>query len=203
MARPPKADYRPLMEAAAHRMLMAGEDLTVAGIASDVGVSPGLVHFYFGDRQALVDAAWRSIFMAFVDSDLDDTAAFAEANDWNGVNELVQRIFARDRDSTHLTHVRASVESRSNQALADLLAESTENTVASWKTIMDRYIEAGVADTPLDTEALATLFVAVPMGVAVVAPSLSDEQREMVAQAWATMIRAVLEPGFELPAAGD
>lgn len=203
MARTPKEDYRPLMEAAAARMLMAGEELTVSGVANEVDVSAGLVHFYFGDRQSLVDAAWRSIFMAFVDSDLDDTTAFAEANDWNGVNEIVHRIFAEDRDSTHLTHVRASVEARGNEALAELLADATRNTVASWRTTMDRYIEAGVAATPLDTEALATLLVAVPMGVAVVAPSLTDEQRNGVAEAWATMIRAVLEPGFELPADGS
>ena len=63
-------------------------------VATELEVSPALVHFYFGSRQTLVDAAWRSIMMAFVSSDQDDVVTFAETSDWDGVGDLVRRIFS-------------------------------------------------------------------------------------------------------------
>lgn len=188
----------PLMIEAAGRRLALGQEVTVAAVAAEVGVSPGLVHFYFGDRQQLVDAAWRTILMAFVPSDQADVTAFAETRDWDGVAELVRHIFSAERDQVHLSHVRASVEAQRSEVLRALMAETTEVTVESWRSIMDRYIALGVASTPLDTEALALMFVAMPMGVAVVAPELTDHQRAIVAEAWSTMIRAVLDPEFSV-----
>jgi AcrR family transcriptional regulator len=192
----------PLMIDAARRRLEAGDEVTIGAVAAELEVSPALVHFYFGSRQALVDAAWRSIMMAFVSSDQDDVVTFAETSDWDGVGDLVRRIFSPDRDVVHLTHVRAAVEAMRAPALRQLLVEATDVTVGEWKSLIDRYRAAGVVSTPLDGEALGLLFVAVPMGVAVVAPELTDRQRAIVAEAWATMIRAVLDPDFVLPRPG-
>ncbi|MBI5090009.1 MAG: TetR family transcriptional regulator [Actinobacteria bacterium] len=199
MARIAKADYMSIMVEAARRRLEAGDEVTIGAIATELGVSPGLVHFYFGSRQALIDAAWRSIMMAFVANDQDDVTTFAETNDWDGVTELVHRIFANERDAVHLTHVRAAVEAMRAPELRRLLLEATDVTVASWKELIERYTALGVVSSPLDAEALAMLFMAVPMGVAVVAPELTDHQREIVAEAWAMMIRAVLDPTFVVP----
>ncbi|MGD9998934.1 MAG: TetR family transcriptional regulator [Ilumatobacteraceae bacterium] len=199
MARIAKADYLSLMVDAARRRLEAGDEVTIGAIAAELGVSAGLVHFYFGSRQALIDAAWRSIMMAFVANDQDDVTTFAETSDWDGVAELVRRIFSPERDLVHLTHVRAAVEAMRAPELRALLLEATDVTVASWKELIDRYSALGVVSTPLDSEALAMLFMAVPMGIAVVAPELTDRQRSTVAEAWAMMIRAVLDPTFTVP----
>jgi Bacterial regulatory proteins, tetR family. len=108
MARPPKEDWVPLMRQEAVKRLEAGRDVKVMDIAEVLGTSPALVHFYFGDRQHLVDEAWREILWAFVDQDSERVAEFAKERDWNGVGELVRDVLSEARDATHIAHVRAA-----------------------------------------------------------------------------------------------
>ncbi|MGY6499459.1 MAG: TetR/AcrR family transcriptional regulator [Acidimicrobiales bacterium] len=199
MARAPKADYVPLMIAAARRRIEAGEEVSVTRIAEELEVSPGLVHFYFGDRQSLVDAAWREILMAYVNHDLGTVSELAEEANWDGIHELVRQIFSPERDDIHLAHVAASVEATRSEVLADTFAEATAVTVESWKALMEAGIEMGLADTALDTETLGLMFMALPLGVTAVRPDLSAEQREHLANAWTAMIRAVLDPTYVVP----
>jgi AcrR family transcriptional regulator len=98
MARTAKADYRALMTQVARRRLESGEEVTVTSVAAELNVSPGLVHFYFGDRQSLLNSAWQEILMAHVDGDVAAVRSFAESADWNGLRELSDRVFAEDRD---------------------------------------------------------------------------------------------------------
>lgn len=196
MARAPKADYVPLMIAAARRRIEGGEEVSVTRIAEELEVSPGLVHFYFGDRQSLVDAAWREILMAYVNHDLGTVTELAEAANWDGIHDLVREIFSPERDSIHLAHIAASVEARRSEALAETFAEATTVTVESWQALMEVGMEMGLADTGLDTEAIGLMLMAMPLGVAVARPTLTDAQREHLADAWTAMIRAVLDPTY-------
>ena len=82
MARPPKEDWVPLMRSEAVKRLREGRDVKVMEIAEDLGTSPALVHFYFGDRQHLVDEAWREILWAYVDQDSERVAEFAKDRNW-------------------------------------------------------------------------------------------------------------------------
>jgi hypothetical protein len=43
------------------------------------------VHFYFGDRQSLVNAAWHEILMAHVSDDLAAVDQLAEEANWSGL----------------------------------------------------------------------------------------------------------------------
>ena len=196
MARPPKEDWVPLMRQTAVRRLQEGRDIKVMEIAEELGTSPALVHFYFGDRQHLVDEAWREILWAFVDDDAQRVARFAEDRDWGGVEQLVHDILSEERDATHAAHVRASGEGMSSPDLAATLREVHEATIAKWVGLLRQSIASGQAETTLDVDALATLIVAVPIGLAAVDPDMESDRREAIAQAYTAMLRSVLDADY-------
>jgi AcrR family transcriptional regulator len=197
MARPPKDDWVPLMRGRAVERLKAGSDVKVMEIAEELGTSPGLVHFYFGDRQHLIDEAWREILWSFVEEDSDEVTRFAKERDWDGVSALIRRILSPDRDATHLAHVRAAAEGQQSSDLDGTLREVHEATIVRWRELIQASVADGTITTDLDADALATLIVAVPLGLAAVVPALSPERRREVARAYATMLRAVLDPEYD------
>jgi AcrR family transcriptional regulator len=134
MARPPKEDWVPLMRQEAVKRLQAGRDVKVMDIAEELGTSPALVHFYFGDRQHLVDEAWREILWAFVDQDAERVADFAKDRNWDGVAELVRDVLAEDRDETHVAHVRAAGEGMSPGTFGRRCARSTSRPSTAGST---------------------------------------------------------------------
>jgi len=196
MARPPKEDWVPLMREKAVQRLKEGRDVKVMDIAEELGTSPALVHFYFGDRQHLVDEAWREILWAFVEDDAQSVARLAEDRDWDGVAELVRDILSEKRDATHAAHVRASGEGMSSPDLAATLREVHEATIAKWVDLLRTSIAAGQAETTLELDALATLIVAVPIGLAAVDPDMEPERRSAIAEAYTAMLRAVLDADY-------
>ena len=196
MARPPKEDWVPLMRQKAVDRLKDGRDVKVMEIAEELGTSPALVHFYFGDRQHLVDEAWREILWAYVDDDTAEIARFAQDRDWEGVERLVRDILSADRDATHVAHVRAAGEGASSGDLRATLREVHESTIDRWVQLLRAGIEAGQAETPLDLDALATLIVAVPIGLAAVDPEMEPARRRAVATAYTAMLRAVLDADY-------
>ena len=196
MARPPKEDWVPLMREKAVERLKERVDVKVMDIAEELGTSPALVHFYFGDRQHLVDEAWRQILWAYVEDDSAEVARFAEDRDWDGVAQLVRSILSKERDAIHLAHVRAAGEATASPVLAATLREVHESTIDRWVTQLKESIAQGQAETPLDLDALATLIVAVPIGLAAIDPEMSPQRRRAVSEAYTTMLRAVLNADF-------
>ena len=196
MARPPKEDWVPLMRGEAVRTLKEGGEVKVMEIAERLGTSPALVHFYFGDRRHLIDEAWRDILWAFVDDDAGDVARFASDRDWDGVAQLVREILSPKRDDTHAAHVRAAGEGLASNDLRATLREVHEATIGRWVELLRTTIEAGQAETRLDLDAIATLVVAVPIGLAAVDPDMSPQRRRAVAEAYTAMLRAVLDSDY-------
>jgi AcrR family transcriptional regulator len=196
MARPPKEDWVPLMREKAVQRLKEGRDVKVMDIAEELGTSPALVHFYFGDRQHLVDEAWREILWAFVDDDSGRVARFAEDRDWDGVAQLVREILADGRDATHAAHVRAAGQGMTSPDLGATLREVHESTIEKWVGLLRQSIAAGQAETRLDLDAIATLIVAVPIGLAAVDPDMEPERRRAIAEAYTAMLRSVLDADY-------
>jgi AcrR family transcriptional regulator len=196
MARPPKEDWVPLMREKAVERLQAGLDVKVMEIAEELGTSPALVHFYFGDRQHLVDEAWRDILWAFVEADSEQVAAFARGRNWDGVAALISDILSEQRDAVHRSHVRAAGEGVRSADLNATLREVHEATIANWVALIRQAAADGAVSTPLDDDALATIIVAVPIGLAAVAPDMSPERRTNVARAYTAMLRSVLDPDY-------
>lgn len=203
MARPPKEDWVPLMRQEAVKRLKEGKDVKVMEIAEQLGTSPALVHFYFGDRQHLVDEAWREILWAYVDEDSSEVARFARDRDWEGVARLVRDILAPDRDATHTAHVRAAGGAASSADLQATLREVHESTIDRWVGLLRASIAAGNVETPLDPDALATLIVAVPIGLAAIDPRMEPARRRAVAAAYTAMLRSVLDADYSVHAPQD
>jgi AcrR family transcriptional regulator len=196
MARPPKEDWVPLMRSLAVKRLREGRDVKVMDIAEELGTSPALVHFYFGDRQHLVDEAWREILWAHVDDDSERVAELARDRDWDGVAALLSEVLSKDRDEIHSAHVRAAGEGAASADLGATLREVHEATIDHWVRLLRRSIEDGSAETPFDLDAIATLVVAVPIGLAAVDPDMEPTRRAAVAAAYTAMLRSVLDADY-------
>jgi AcrR family transcriptional regulator len=196
MARPPKEDWVPLMRQEAVKRLQEGRDVKVMEIAEELGTSPALVHFYFGDRQHLVDEAWREILWAFVDQDSERVARFAQDRNWDGVAELVRDILSSDRDAIHTAHVRAAGEGLTSGDLGATLREVHESTIDNWVRLLREAIAAGQAETRFDLDALATLIVAVPVGLAAIDPDMEPARRRAVADVYTAMLRSILDADY-------
>lgn len=192
MARRAKADYVAVMTEAARRRLLAGEDVKVADIAAEFGVTPGLVHFYFGDRRSLEDAAWREILIESVDADLEAVGEYGARSDWDALRTHVREVFAAERDGVRATHLRAAVEGQRSPELARTLASEHARTVGAWEALIRHFLASGVVATDLEPRALAALVVALPLGVSAVLPDLDDATRGEIADTWTAMLRAVL-----------
>ena len=199
MARPPKADYVPLIVAAARRQLEAGDDVNITAIAKDLGISPALVHFYVGGREALLVMAWREIFLAFVADDHGAVESAAADQDWERLGDIVEAVFAPDRDEAHRSHIRAAAEAQRSEPLAELLDETTCHTVDLWTRTIGQGIEAGIVRTTLDPESIARLIVGAALGVTVACPRLDEHQRRELARTWTAMLRGVMQPGYRPP----
>lgn len=196
MARPPKEDWVPLMRSAAARRLREGEDVRIMDVAEELGTSPALVHFYFGDRQHLVDEAWREILWAFVDEDSERVAEAAGRRDWDAIAALIRDILSEERDASRRAHVRAVGEGVVSPDLGATLREAHEATVRNWTDLLRTSIEQGGAETPLDLEAVCMLVVAIPLGLSALDPEMTPARREAVAAAYTAMLRAVLDAGY-------
>ena len=202
MARPPKDDWVPKMRRSAAAKLAEGSDVRIMDIAEELGTSPALVHFYFGDRQHLVEEGWKEVLEAYVEEDLTRIANAAERIDWEAVAVLVRDILAPRRDGTHQAHVRAAAEGQRSEPLGAAVTEVHDRTIERWRQLLLASMELDAASTPLDPEAIATLVVAVPLGLAAVRPNPTPTQRRALATAYTAMLRAVLDPDYDVHAEG-
>ncbi len=165
-------------------------------VAEELGTSPALVHFYFGDRRHLIEEAWREILWAFVDEDSERVAEAAGRRDWDAIAALVRDIVSEERDASRRAHVRAIGEGTVSPDLAATLREAHEATVRNWVDLLRASIERGGAETPLDLEAVCMLVVAVPLGLSALDPEMTPERRDAVAAAYTAMLRSVLDAGY-------
>jgi AcrR family transcriptional regulator len=197
MARPPKADYVNLMIKLVSKKLLNHEEVKIADVASELQVSPALVHFYFHDLKTLTDAAWQNIFMAFVNEDISAVNEFAPGKDWDGVRNLIREIFSAERDAVHFSHAKALTNRFNSEEFNTMVGETHETQINSWKNLMEKYTQAGIVNPVVDTQALAILYIAVPLGVALVKPELTPGERKNLSETWLAMIRAVMDPEFK------
>lgn len=197
MARPAKADYVALMIDLVSKKLIANQEVKISDVAEELKVSPALVHFYFSDLKTLVDAAWQNIFMAFVNEDLEAIDHFAPGKDWEGVKTLIDAIFSPDRDSIHFAHAKALTNRFNSEDFNKVVQETHEGQINAWRELMDKYTKEGIVNPVVDARALATLFLAAPLGISLIKPDMTPGERKAMSDAWVTMIRAVMDPDYK------
>lgn len=194
MARIPKEDYRPLMIDAAVKKLRNGDDVKIQEIATELSVSTALVHFYFKEKQDLVAAAWRKIFLSFVAEDQQRIDELTLGSEWQGIFELVRDIFSEDRDEIHQAHFRGLYEATRNPKFAQIATEVQQETIESWVRLIKQGEQQGTIALRVDPEILALFIISVPPGISAAKPELNDREREQLALLWANMLKAVLDP---------
>jgi AcrR family transcriptional regulator len=181
------------MISAAANKLRRGDEVKVSEIANELGVSTALVHFYFKERQDLVAAAWREIFLAFVTEDQARIDQFAPGNNWEGVAGLVREIFSKERDEIHLAHFRGLYEATKNPKFAEIAAGVQAETVKSWVELMQKYEQLGIVKLRVPSEIVALLITSVPPGISAIRPDLNEQEREHLALLWVNMLRSALD----------
>jgi AcrR family transcriptional regulator len=184
------------MRQEAVKRLQDGRDVKVMEIAEELGTSPALVHFYFGDRQHLVDEAWREILRAFVEQDSERVARLADDRNWDGVAELVREVLSPERDTIHAAHVRAAGEGIASGDLRATLREVHESTIDNWVGLLRAAIAESKAETRFDLDAIASLIVAIPIGLAAVDPAMEPSRRRAIADVYTAMLRAILDSDY-------
>lgn len=122
MARRAKEDDVAVMTESAERRLLAGEEVKVGDIAAEFGVTPGLVHFDFGDRRTLEDAAWREILSASVDADLEAVGEYGARGDWDALlrHSLASGVVATDLEPRALAALVVALPLGLSAVLPDL-----------------------------------------------------------------------------------
>ena len=197
MARPAAADYRKLMIERGVEKIKQGLPVKMLEITKEFGISNALGHFYFNGQTELVNASWRELFLSNVKEDFERLDEYGEATDWEGVAELIYEVFSPERTAIRQTHLRAIVQSFSDNELREIMATSHKVTRDLWVEILNKYAERGVLKLRLPVDQIALVFVAAPFGITAIAGDMDEQFRKLASDAWLTTVRALTDPDFE------
>ena len=196
MARPAAADYRKLMIERGVEKIKQGLPVKILEITKELGISNALGHFYFNGQTELANASWRELFLSNVKEDFERLDAYGEATDWQGVAELIYEVFSPERTAIRQTHLRAIVQSFSDEELKEIMATSHKVTRDLWVEILNKYAERGVLKLRLPVDQIALIFVAAPFGITAIAGELDEDGRKQAHEAWLGTVRALTDPDF-------
>lgn len=118
------------------------ESITVEDLAAQAGVSPGLVHYYFGSRQGLHSEIVRTAR----DAMLHATAPRPELPPLERVRDTLDRFvaFVREHDATFFSLVRGAA---SGDERVRTTVQHARDVLADY--VSDAFRELGVAETRL------------------------------------------------------
>jgi AcrR family transcriptional regulator len=118
------------------------ESITIEDLAAQAGVSPGLVHYYFGSRQGLHSEIVRTAR----DAMLHATAPRPELPPFERVRDTLERFvaFVREHDATFYSLVRGSA---SGDERVRTTVQHARDVLADY--LNDAFRELGVRQTPL------------------------------------------------------
>jgi AcrR family transcriptional regulator len=172
--------------------LVRGRDPIVAEICKNLGGSPALVQYHFGSRANLISQAWESIVLSSIDEDFKRLDQIGQVADWNALEALFSEIFSNERSAVRRAHLRAIAESDSDDRLARVVTAAQEKTFQLWRTLLIKYVDEGVLKPTVSTDALALMFMGVPLGVSGIKSELSAQEQQDVSKAWMSMLESVL-----------
>jgi hypothetical protein len=196
MARPAGADYRKLMIELGVEKIKQGLPVKILEITKELGISNALGHFYFNGQSELANASWRELFLSSVKEDFERLDQYGEATDWEGVAALVYEVFSPERTAVRQTHLRAIVQSFSDDELKSIMATSHQVTRDLWVEILNKYAERGVLKLRIPVDQIALMFVAAPFGITAIAGELDEDGRKQAYEAWLGTVRALTDPDF-------
>lgn len=197
MARPAGADYRKLMVELGVEKIKQGLPVKMLEITKELGISNALGHFYFDGQTELANASWRELFLSSVKEDFERLDAYGEATNWEGVDELIYEVFSPERTAVRQTHLRAIVQSFSDEELKSIMATSHQVTRDLWVDILNKFAERGVLKLKMPAEQIALIFVSAPFGITAITGELDEAERKLAADAWRGTVKALTDAAFE------
>jgi AcrR family transcriptional regulator len=192
MARPARADHSTLLIDEVAKQLLAGDEVHIANACKAIGIAPSLANHYFHDKSDLVRSAWLKIVLAFIAEDYEQLDQFGQNADWDGVAQLITKVFSPERTGVRQAHIRGLAAGSQDPVLGKAIATAQRETTENWLGLLENYAKAGVLEPKVDLRTIAIMFTALPIGVTAVQGELSEPARKAMAETWVTMLRAVL-----------
>lgn len=171
--------------------LRAGQEIRVADVCADAGVSPALIYKYFADRDDLIAEAYARIFAGYAREDLaelrrevDLSAPDVEKR----LTALVTRILDPGRDSARWARLEALARGRTNPGVAARIE-------AVRAELVDELAGQALAAQPSWDATHARAFAVIALGIALGVTAMGSDpmepfEREAIAGMWASLLAA-------------
>jgi AcrR family transcriptional regulator len=190
-----RGDGRQALIEATADVLSRGEDVQIKSIAETAGVSHTLIyrHFPNGGKEEMVAEAYAHIFQGLAKSDIDRLFDVLEAptSMRESVRDFMITILNPDRAEVRWARLEALAQTRTNPFVADRIEGARQALIESFAVRL-RYLAPELDEKT--TEGISFIAQALPLGItAIGGPSMSVEQREMVASLWSEAIVFLLE----------
>lgn len=143
--------------------------LRVVPVSRDAGVSQGMIRYYFGDRQGLVDAALAARFAQRFGEFLDDfaaaTARCSTQDEFRAViSRVLEAVFVPARTTMRLERNSDVGEAVARPSLATKIAEQRDRALHILRDVVRDAQARGLMRTDVDAEAVAAFHLAMVHG---------------------------------------
>ena len=143
--------------------------LRVVPVSRDAGVSQGMIRYYFGDRQGLVDAALAARFAQRFGEFLDDFAAAAARCSTQDefrvvISRVLEAVFVPARTTMRLERNSDVGEAVARPSLATKIAEQRDKALHTLRDVVGDAQSRGLMRTDVDAEAVAAFHLAMVHG---------------------------------------
>ena len=190
-----RGDGRQALIEATADVLIRGEDVQIKSIAETIGVSHTLIyrHFPAGGKEEMVAEAYAHIFQGLAKSDIDQLFDVLETptSMRESVRDFMITILSPDREEVRWARLEALAQTRTNPFVAERIEGARQALVEAF-AIRLRYLASELDEKT--AEGISLIAQALPLGItAIGGPSMSIEQREIVASLWSEAIVFLLE----------
>lgn len=171
---------------------MAGNSPVISKLCRELGVSQSLVQYHFENRSNLISQAWGQVVLSSIEDDFQRLDEIGSVDDWDALSGFILEVFSAERSEVRLAHLRAISESHADLRLQEVVDAAQEKTFELWCSLIRKYAATGVLKPTVSIDALALMFMAVPLGITAVQAKLSLGHQRELAEAWVTMLGHVL-----------
>lgn len=152
---------RQQVEAAAERALArhGAENVRIADVAAEAGLSAGAVLYYYSSRSELIRVAFRRAFQRFVEHRREMVAAIGDPAD--RLLAMVRDGFPSGHDDEEVVNLYTGVQAiRDDPTLAALVRDVTEQQVGLYREVLEAGAASGAFRLAADADTVARNLVA-------------------------------------------
>lgn len=187
-----KIDVQQLLLNRVASELVAGNSPIISELCRELGVSQSLVQYHFENRSNLISQAWGQVVLSSIDDDFQRLDEIGSVDDWDALSGFILEVFSEERSAVRLAHLRAISESHADSRLQEVVDAAQEQTFQLWRSLIQKHTATGVLKPTVSIDALALMFMGVPLGITAAKAKLSLVHQRELAEAWVTMLGHVL-----------